>query len=133
LDDTSSTNGARQVDPFEEVYTTDYVVRLLLERHHIYARLINQGGSIILTAADTVDHDRDTGYSTEIGNSFHLDLIDLAQQLKKLSKSERDALLSYTSDMTADQAAPFLGAKGGVSVRQRRKRAIDRLIQVSNE
>lgn len=114
-------------------FTNDYVKRLLLERHHIRARLTNQGGSIILTATARVDFDRFVDYSTEIGNSFHADLITLDQHLAELSKGERDALNSYIDGMSSEEAAPLLNARGGVTVRQRRKRALDRLTKRLNE
>jgi hypothetical protein len=131
LDDTVSTS--RVVGDRLSEYTTDYVRRLLVERRYIYARLTNQGGSIILRDSDVVDHDRPTGYSTEIGNSFHLDLIQLEMELQGMvdrgeySKKEIDALITWADGMSAQEAAYYLHARGAVSVRKMRSRAAKKL------
>lgn len=139
MGDTSSTNSAGQVeinefrdDPFDAYYTTEYVKRLFAEWQYIYAKLINQGGSVVLTASALVDHDRGVEYSTEIGNSFHCDLIDLAEKLKKLSKAEVQALFAYAEGMSSDQVAPLLGAKGGVTIRKRQSRAVHKATDLMN-
>lgn len=107
--------------------------RLLAERVYIYAKLYNPGGSIILRASDIVDHDRPEGYSTAIGNVFHLDLIELQQQFDKLiedgaySKQEIDALLTWADGLTSKEAADFLHATGAVNVRKLRSRSMQKL------
>lgn len=119
-------------------YTTDYVKRLLIERRYIYAKLYNPGGSVILRASDIVDHDRPVGYSTEIGNTFHLDLIDLETELQKLvdekhcSKKEIQALLTWADGFTAQQAADYMHATGAVNVRKLRSRGMRKLQEQIN-
>jgi hypothetical protein len=114
-------------------FTTAYIKRLLIERRYIYEKLYNPGGSIILRASDIVDHDRPLGYSTEIGNNFHLDLIQLEQTLQSLidegvcSKKEVNAIITWVDGMSSQQAADYLQAKGGVSVRKLRERATKKL------
>lgn len=116
-----------------ERYTTDYVRRLLVERVYIYAKLHNPGGSVILRASDIVDHDRPVGYSTEIGNTFHLDLIELEQRFQELvdeglySKKEINALLTWADGLTSQQAADYLHARGAASVRKLRERGVKKL------
>lgn len=131
-DTTGSTSVLEQGNRLSE-YTTDYVRRLLVERRYIYAKLTNQGGSIILRDSDVVDHDRPTGYSTEIGNSFHLDLIQLEVELqgmvdrKEYTRREIDALITWADGMSARDAAYYMHARGAVSVRQMRSRAARKL------
>jgi hypothetical protein len=80
-----------------------------------------------------VDHDRPLGYSTEIGNSFHLDLIDLQVQFTELvesnglSKKELNAMLTWADGMTSQQAADYLHARGPVSVQKLRERGVRKL------
>jgi len=111
---------------------------LLIERRYIYAKLYNPGGSVILRASDIVDHDRPVGYSTEIGNTFHLDLIDLNMELQKLvdekhcSKKEIQALLTWADGFTAQQAADYMHARGAVSVRKLRSRGLRKLQEQIN-
>ena len=119
-------------------YTTDYVKRLLIERRYIYAKLENPGGSVILRASDIVDHDRPVGYSTEIGNTFHLDLIDLEIELQRLvdekhcSKKEIQAMLTWADGFTAQQAADYMHATGAVNVRKLRSRGLRKLQEQIN-
>jgi hypothetical protein len=114
------------------------VKRLLIERRYIYAKLENPGGSVILRASDIVDHDRPTGYSTEIGNTFHLDLIDLEIELQRLvdekhcSKKEIHAMLTWADGFTAQQAADYMHARGAVSVRKLRSRGLRKLQEQIN-
>lgn len=122
-------------EPWEiREFTNDYVRRLLLERHHIRAAVENSGGSIILTAAGIIDSERrDVGYSSQIGNSFHLDLIEVEEQLSELPKGVQNTILSYIDGYNDQQAAYYLGVKGGVAIRQRRLQAINRLVGRLNE
>lgn len=115
-------------------YTSEYVRRLLLERHHIRAKLENPGGSVILTQAALPDFERGgMEYSSEIGNSFHLDLMEVEAQLAELPKGQVDALLSHIDGMSSQQAAYYLGAKGGITIRQRRKRGTDAIAGMLND
>lgn len=94
---------------------------------------------MILRQTDIVDHDRPVGYSTEIGNSFHLDLIQLEIQFdalvksKELSRQEVLALISWADGLTAQQAADYIHAKGAISVRKQRSRGTRKLTESLNE
>lgn len=111
-------------------YTTDYVKALLIERRYIYAKLYNHGGSVILRASDVVDHDRPVGYSSQLGNAFHLDLIWLDQLLEQLlndkhiTRKELEAMLTWADGLTSQQAAEYLSARGSASVRKLRERGM---------
>jgi hypothetical protein len=106
--DCVSSGGTIMTDYFDEPeslrYTNDYVKRLLIEFHYIYARLLNPGASIILrgSAADT---EQGALHSTEIGSSFHLDLIELQKELKKLPVNERKALITWALGLSSQQAS----------------------------
>ena len=67
-------------------------------------------------------------YSSEIGNSFHLDLMEIEEQLAELPKGMVDTLLTYMDGMNSRQAAYYLNARGGVSIRKRRESAMKRLM-----
>lgn len=121
--------------PLEGLDDKGYIRKLLVERFYIYAKLFNPGGSIILRASDIVDHDRPTGYSTEIGNNYHLDLIELEQGFNKLMKEgtltrkEAQAILAWSQDLSPQQAAEYIHSKGNVSLRQMRSRGMAKLHQ----
>jgi len=118
-----------RAEPAALKYTSEYVRRLLLERHHIRAKLENPGGSIILTASALPDFERGgIEYSSEIGNSFHLDLMEVEEQLSLLPKGDVDVLFTYMDGMNSQQAAYYLNARGGVTIRKRWQRAMERLV-----
>jgi hypothetical protein len=124
-------------DPEAIKYTSQYVKRLLAESVYIYAKLTNPGGSVILTSTGLIDADRGYEYSSGIGNPFHLDLIELSEQMKVLSKVEREALVTWAMGLTAFEAAQYLHATGGVNlernVQKRRERGYKHLTKVINE
>lgn len=127
MDDSFSTSS------LVEGFTPAYVRRLLLERVYIYAKLYNPGGSIILRGSDSVDPDRPLGYSTEIGNTFHLDLIELEQQFTQaiaegdLTKKQVKAILTWADGMNSRDAADYMHATGPVSIQKMRQRAVRKL------
>jgi hypothetical protein len=131
-----SSGGTIMTDYFDEPesvkYTNDYVKRLIIEFHYIYARLLNPGASIILrgTAASTEQGEQ---YSTEIGSSFHLDLIELQRELRKLPANERKALITWALGLSSQQASVFLGARGAVRIRKRQERGKKALVKGLNE
>ena len=135
MDDTDSARRTTLVErePWAVRLTSDYVKRLLLERHHIYAKLYNPGGSIILTASGIIDADRDVDYSSQIGSSFHLDLIDLEQRLQRLidekvcTKKEMEAVLTWLDGMNAVQAASYLNVRKPATIRKRRERGLKKI------
>ena len=130
---TSTSDLVTSIEPDEIRFTPEYVKRLLVERHPIYAKLYNPGGSVILKSSDVVDHDRPLGYSTQIGNSFHLDLIELAKELQDavdegvITRSEVKAMLTWADGMTSAQAANYLHATGSSNVRKLRERGKKKL------
>ena len=138
MDDTHSTSSTQiGVDPDAIQYTSHYVRRLLAEAAYVYAAIENPGGSVILTQTGIIDADRGYEYSSQIGNQFHLDLIDLQEQMKILSKGERDSLITWANGLTAFEAAQYLHSTGSVNlenaVRKRRQRGIERLTKGFNE
>jgi hypothetical protein len=115
------------VEPEVVRHQRDNVLRLLVERHHIRAKVENPGGSVIMTATDRVDHERPTGYSTEMGNPDHLDLLDLDVSIREairaggLTKMEVHNMLRWVDSMTDDQAAHFMHSRGSSRIRYRRR------------
>jgi hypothetical protein len=134
VDDITSTSDlVVSLEPDEIRFTPEYVKMLLVEARYVYARLYNPGGSVILRATDIVDHDRPLGYSTQIGNAFHLDLIELAKELQDavdegtITRSEVNAMLTWANGLTSQQAANYLHATGSSSVRKLRERGKKKL------
>ncbi len=111
-------------EPISLGWTSAYVRRLLIERFAIRAALLGGGGSVVLTSIAARTDSGYSSFSSSIGNSFHLDLLQLEQELKDLPKGQRDALYTYIDGLSASEAAMYLGAKGTVSFRKRRSRAI---------
>jgi hypothetical protein len=114
-------------------FTSAYLRRLIIEAPYIYAKVTNPGGSIVLqgTAASTESLN---DYSSEIGNSYHSDLIDAAIILQeRFSKDEREALYSWATGLNSKEAAALTQVKGNV-IRKRRQRAVEKLArELSNE
>lgn len=115
----------------DTLYNNDYMRRLLIERPYIRAKLENPGGSVIQTGV-TADTEALTEYSSQIGSSFHLDLIETEMQLSDLPTEEQQVLLAWAEGMSAKQAALYFSAKG-TAVRKRRERTISGLTQKMND
>lgn len=115
----------------DDLYTNDYMRKLLIEAPYIRAKLENPGGSVILTgvAADT---ERTDEYSSHIGSSFHLDLIETEMHLHDLPIDQQQALLQWASGLSAKQAALYFNVKGTVQ-RKRRERGVDSLTKKMND
>jgi hypothetical protein len=139
VDHTTGSRYSPLGEPDAIKYTTDYVRRLLVERHHIYAKLYNPGGSVILTSTARVDSERGTEYTSMIGSTFHLDLIELDTALKEaidsgdFNKDEIEALLTWVDGMNSQQAAHYLHAAGPVTIRKRRSRGVRKLTDTLND
>lgn len=133
--DTAHGSGGPEVgaDPESIHLTNHYVRRLLAEATYIYCKLYNPGGSVILTSTGLIDADRTYEYSSQIGNPFHLDLIDLQVEMQSISKKERDALYAWAEGLTPIEAARYLHATGPVALRKRRERGIKALTEALNE
>jgi hypothetical protein len=113
------------------IYQSDYMRKLLIERPYIRAKLENPGGSVILTgvAADT---ERQDEYSTQIGSGFHLDLIETEIHLQELPADQLGALIVWANGLSAKQAAMYFAAKGTV-LRKRRERGVEELTKRMND
>jgi hypothetical protein len=95
-------------------WTTDYLKKLLIERHNIRAAIENPGGSIIIGGpAQAADADQLPSYSGMIGNPFHLDLIEAETEVRYLDKQDRIELLAWCDGLTPKQAAQFANLNGG--------------------
>lgn len=117
--------------PDQDFYHSDYLRKLLIESPYIKARLENAGGSVILTgvAADTESLSE---YSSQIGSSFHLDLIEAEMIFKELPQDQQTALIQWAAGLTPKQAALYYNAKGTVQ-RKRRERGIAAITEKMNE
>ncbi len=102
------------VDPQAVQWTTDYLKKLLIERHSIRAAIENPGGSIIAGGvAQAADADQLPSYSSVLGNDAHLDLLEAETEVNTLDPRERMELLAWCDGMTPKQAAHFANIKGG--------------------
>jgi DNA-directed RNA polymerase specialized sigma24 family protein len=112
-------------------YTSDYLRKLLIERPKIRAKLLNPGGSVILTgtAAST---EQTADYSSQIGSGPHLDLIEMEIQLAELPEEQRNALIAWAEGVTPREAALYFSAKGE-AIRKRRERGVDTLVDKMND
>lgn len=110
--------------------TTDYLRRLLIERHYIRAALENPGGSVILTGT-AASVEQTTAYSSVVGNDFHLDLLRAEEVIKTLPGDQRAALLTWADGLSARQAADFMNVRPG-ALRMRRSRAVTAVAQEMN-
>lgn len=102
-------------DPRSAYWSTDYMKKLLIERHGIRAALENPGGSVIITmssaAADANEvHEM---YSSVIGNDFHLDLLTAENEINQLEVTDRIELLAWCDGMSPKEAAQWANSKGG--------------------
>ena len=108
-------------------YTHPYVRRLLIERHHIMAALVNTGGSVILRAT-AASVENPLSYSPVVGNDFHLDLIEAMEQVANLPTEQRNALLAWADGLSSRQAAEYFGVRP-TALRKRRERAVTRVAE----
>ena len=112
--------------------TTAYLKRLLVERHLIRAKLENPGGSVIVSAAKRVETDALVDYSSVIGNTFHLDLVDAEEILSHLPADERQRLLAWCDGLTAREAAQFASVKPG-ALHKRNQRSLVKITEQLND
>jgi hypothetical protein len=99
---------------------------LIAERPYIRAALYNHGGSIITHGA-SLDLEGQDVYTSQIGNDFHLDLVEAERQLlTDMSKGQRDALISWADGIDETIAADLMRVKPS-ALRKRRQRAVERL------
>lgn len=113
-------------------YPREYVRKLIAERHYIRAKLENPGGSVILTASALVDAERMDEYSSSIGSSFHLDIMELDIQIKddilkrRITRQEVEALLVWFDGLSSLEASKFLSARPS-TIRKRQERALNKV------
>lgn len=98
-----------------------------MERSAIRARLENPGGSIILMAAEQLNH---SPFSPVVGNDFHLDLIEAEAEVNNLPVADRVALLNWVQSLTPAQMEEYIEVRGPVARkdsadRQARRKADD--------
>lgn len=125
----NSTRGIVQseLDSQPDNYTTGYLRRLIAERGQIRAALYNHGGSII-THGSSLDLEGQDVYSSQIGNDFHVDLVEAERiMVAEMTPEQRDILLAWADGISEEEAASLVRVKPGGALRMRRKRAIERL------
>lgn len=106
--------------------TTDYFIKLLVERHAIRAALENPGGSVIITnVASKVETDATNRYSSMCGNDIHLDLIEAEAIVKSLPGDQRKALLDWVDGLPSRETAQYASVKPR-AIRARRQVAVRR-------
>ena len=128
-------------EPNAVQWTTDYLKTLLIERHNIRAAIENPGGSIITGGvAQAADADQLPSYSSELGNSSHLDLIEAETELSRFDARDRIELLAWCDGLSPKQAADWANIKGGkvrangnYASRKRIDRAAQKIARLANE
>jgi len=101
-------------EPRSIFWTSDYLKKLLIERHNIRAAIENPGGSIITGgAAQAADADQLPSYSSELGNAAHLDLLEAEREVRTLEARDRIELLAWCDGLTPKQAADWANIRGG--------------------
>lgn len=116
----------REIESRPENFTTRYLRRLISERPYILAALYNHGGSII-TAGVSLDLSGTIEYSSQIGNDYHLDLLEAEQVVvHDLNAQQRSALLAWALGVDDRVAAEQLHIKPG-ALRKRRQRGVETL------
>ena len=95
-------------------WTTEYLKKLLIERHNIRAAIENPGGSIIAGgAAQAADADQLPSYSSVVGNDSHLDLLEAELEVNRLDVQDRIELLAWCDGLSPKQAAQWANLRGG--------------------
>lgn len=108
-------------DPEVLRYTTEYFIRLLIERHAIRSALLAPAAVLLrgtLATTEEVNHK----YPTEIGNTVHLDLLDAEAIVNRLPLDQRRALMEWVDGMNSAESARFASVKPS-TIRKRRERA----------
>lgn len=108
-------------------YSSAYLRRLLIERHHIRSALVNPGGSIILMGV-AASIENPTAFSSVVGNDFHLDLVEAESVLAELPTETRLALLAWADGLSSRQAAEYFGVRPS-ALRKRRERAVGAVVE----
>lgn len=113
-------------------YTTQYLRRLIAERAYIRAALYNHGGSII-THGSSLDLEGQDVYTSQIGNDFHLDLVEAEKIIAaEMSPQQRDTLIEWSlgvDERTANDLVRATNEPRSRVMHMRRKRAIESLTE----
>lgn len=117
-------------------WSTEYLLRLMIERHYIRAALENPGGSIIVSATRAAEAEQLATYQSFIGNGFHLDLLSAEQQVNGLELHERIELLAWCDGLNTREASYLANIHGGrirstspAATRKRRQRAAENVVE----
>jgi hypothetical protein len=109
-------------------YTTIYLRKLISERPYIRAALYNHGGSIITTGA-SLDLEGQDVYTSQIGNDFHLDLLEAEIIVQTdMNKQQRDVLLAWADGLDEITASDLMRIKPS-ALRKRRQRAVEHITE----
>lgn len=110
-------------DPAVLRYTTDYFVRLLVQRHTIRAALTNYAGSVVLYGVTKL---QDEIYSPQLptGSDLHLDLMEAEAIVRRLPGDQRRALLQWVDGMSFPDQAYFERISPD-AIRMRKNRALE--------
>lgn len=102
------------VDLLSLGYASRYMRRLIADRDHIRAAILSPGGSVILTGVSR-DLEGTDEYSSQVGNDYHLDLIQAEVELtnnckwcadkKKFTKLQIETLLAWANALSPEEAA----------------------------
>lgn len=130
MDNRTSTRRAteQEINSHPVNYTTGYLRRLIAERPYIRAALYNHGGSIITNGA-SLDLEGQDVYTSQIGNDYHLDLVETERIIMvELNGDQRKVLLMWAENIEDDLAAELMRIKPG-ALRKRRQRAAERVVE----
>lgn len=92
-------------------FATRYMRRLFADRDYIRAAILNPGGSVILTGVSR-DLEGTDEYSSQVGNDYHLDLIQAEVEITNNCPHEDHQDLPR---FTAKQIAVLMEWAGGLS------------------
>lgn len=90
-------------------FATRYMRRLFADRDYIRSAILNPGGSVILTGVSR-DLEGSDEYSSQVGNDYHLDLIQAELEITNNCPHHADE-----PRFTAKQIAVILEWAGGLS------------------
>jgi hypothetical protein len=102
------------VDLLSLGFASRYMRRLIADRDNIRSALLSPGGSVILTGVSR-DLEGTDEYSSQLGNDYHLDLIQAEMELTnncewcsdlpRFTKLQIDTLLSWAKALSPEEAA----------------------------
>lgn len=121
MEDVPSPGPLSYGDPAVLRYTTEYFIKLLVERHAIRSALLAPAAPTLkgtLATTEDVNHK----YPTDIGNNIHLDLLEAEAIVNRLPLDQRRALIEWVDGMNSMESARFAAVKPS-TIRKRRERA----------